>query len=415
MDLLSIAERLALIAALAIFLGLAFEDMYKRDEHSLPGGIRTFPMLALAGAVLYLVEPHHVLAYVAGLLVLGAWLYPYLSAARPSFIVPICHLASYALGPLALTQSPWVAVATTVVMVLLMTGREPIHRLVAVVPADEVRTAGEFLVLVGIVLPLAPNQPLIPGIPLTPFQAWLALVAVSATAYATYLVQRYVPSRNSVLMPAVMGGFYSSTAITLVLAKRLKDGGAAATDLSAGIVGATAVMYIRIWIIVALFNLTLSLRLLPPLLGLFACGGGLAIWQWTRKRAGGAPDEISAKNPLQLMSAVVFAVSYVVISVLSNWVKTSFGAAGIMVLALAVGLTDIAPFVTSLAQGGAVNLAPGFIVAAILTAASSNNLLKAAYALAFGGRAAALAPAAMLGGLAFLGFAVAAGYGWYGR
>jgi uncharacterized membrane protein (DUF4010 family) len=414
MSLLFIAERLALVTALAVFLGLAFEDMYKRDEHGLPGGIRTFPMLALVGAALYLADPSRALAYVAGLLVLGAWLYPYLSAARPSFIVPICHLASYAMGPIGLTQSPWVAVSMTVVTVLLMTGRTQIHRAVEFVPPEEVRTAGEFLVLVGIILPLVPNEPVIPDIPLTPFQAWLALVAVSATAYITYLVQRYVPSRNTVLLPAVMGGFYSSTAITLVLAKRLRESGPGASDLAAGIVGATAVMYVRIGIIVALFDPALAMRLLPSLAGLFVCGGALAIWGWTRKRAGQASAGLSASNPLQLTAAIIFGVSYVVISVLSTWVKTSFGAAGIIVLALAVGLTDIAPFVTSLAQGGATNLAQGIVVAAILTAASSNNLLKAVYALAFGGRAAALAPAAMLTGLAALGFVIAAAYGWQG-
>jgi uncharacterized membrane protein (DUF4010 family) len=414
MTLLFIAERLALVTALAVFLGLAFEDMYKRDEHSLPGGIRTFPMLALAGSALYLAEPGRGLAYVAGLLVLGAWLHPYLSAARPSFIVPICHLASYAIGPIALTQSPWVAVSMTVVTVLLMTGRTQIHRMVEVVPAEEVRTAGEFLVLVGIILPLVPNEPVIPQVPLTPFQAWLALVAVSATAYVTYLVQRYVPSRNSVLLPAVMGGFYSSTAITLVLARRLRECGPGASDLSAGIVGATAVMYVRIGVIVALFDPALAMRLLPALAGLFVCGGALAVWGWARKRTAETPPDIGAKNPLQLTAATVFGVSYVAISVISAWVKTSFGAAGIIVLALAVGLTDIAPFVTSLAQGGATNLAPDIVTAAILTAASSNNVLKAVYALAFGGRAAALVPAALLTALAALGFVIAAAYGWHG-
>ena len=132
------------------------------------------------------------------------------------------------------------------------------------------------------------------------------------------------------------------------------------------------------------------------------------------KTDGRARRQISAKNPLQLTAAIIFAVSYVAITVISTWVKTSFGAAGIIVLALAVGLTDIAPFVTSLAQGGETNLAQGVVIAAILTAASSNNLLKAVYALVFGGRAAALAPAAMLAGLAALGFVAAAAYGWQG-
>lgn len=414
MSLTFIAERLALVIGLAVFLGLAFEEMYKRDEQGLPGGIRTFPILALVGTALHLTDNTNHYAYVVGLLVVGAWLFPYLLATRPSFIVPVCHLTAYVLGPVALMQSPWVAVAVTVMTVLFMTGRSQIHRLAQIVPADEVLTAGEFLVLVAIILPLAPNQPLIPDIPLTPFQALLAVVAVSGTAYITYLVQRYVPSRETVLLPAVMGGFYSSTAITIVLAKRLKEAGPAAMDLSAGIVGATAVMYIRIGVIVVLFDRALAVALVPPLAGLFVCGGALAVWHWGRKRAHGTSNDLAARNPLQMTAAIVFAVSYVLISVITNWVKGSFGAAGVILLALAVGLTDITPFVTSLAQGGTANLPHGFVIAAILTAASSNNLLKAAYTVAFGGRDAALAPAAMLGGLAMVGFAIAAAYGWHG-
>jgi len=47
---IKLAERLALLVALDLFLGLAFEDIYKRDEPAIPGGIRTFPLVGLAGA-----------------------------------------------------------------------------------------------------------------------------------------------------------------------------------------------------------------------------------------------------------------------------------------------------------------------------------------------------------------------------
>ena len=72
---IELAKRLALLLVLAFFLGLAFEEIYKRDEPTIPGGIRTFPLVGLAGAMLYLVEPHWSLAFVAGLLALAAWLY----------------------------------------------------------------------------------------------------------------------------------------------------------------------------------------------------------------------------------------------------------------------------------------------------------------------------------------------------
>ena len=38
-----------LLFALSFFLGLAFEDFFARTGTRRPGGIRTFPLLALAG------------------------------------------------------------------------------------------------------------------------------------------------------------------------------------------------------------------------------------------------------------------------------------------------------------------------------------------------------------------------------
>ena len=68
---LELAGRLALAVGLAVFMGLAFEEAYKTEERSSPGGIRTFPMLAMCGATLYLIEPAHALAFIAGLFGLG--------------------------------------------------------------------------------------------------------------------------------------------------------------------------------------------------------------------------------------------------------------------------------------------------------------------------------------------------------
>jgi hypothetical protein len=72
---LELAGRLALALGLAAFIGLAFEEVYKREERSAPGGVRTFPMLALSGAMLYLIEPHQALAFVVGLIALAVWLH----------------------------------------------------------------------------------------------------------------------------------------------------------------------------------------------------------------------------------------------------------------------------------------------------------------------------------------------------
>ena len=89
--------------------------------------------------------------------------------------------------------------------------------------------------------------------------------------------------------------------------------------------------------------------------------------------------------------------------------RGAFGESGILALSAVVGLTDIDPFVLNIAQGGIGGMSVASLCAAVLIAASSNNVAKAAYAVGFGG-AAARRPAVMLLALAGLGVIAAAIY-----
>ena len=97
-------------------------------------------MLTMCGAALYLIEPAHALAFVAGLFGLAAWLYAHIRTSpprdheAPSFMIPASNLLAYVLGPIALIEPPWVAVALTVTAVLLLGWRERLHRLIHVIP-----------------------------------------------------------------------------------------------------------------------------------------------------------------------------------------------------------------------------------------------------------------------------------------
>jgi uncharacterized membrane protein (DUF4010 family) len=412
---LILAGRLLLALSLAVFIGLAFEEAYKREDRSSPGGIRTFPMLAIAGAMLYLIEPQHALAFVVGLFAIALWLYAYLRDApsgpnATSFMIPASSLLAYLLGPVALTQPPWVAVAVSVSAVILLGRREQLHRLIVAVPQDELLTAGEFLVLVGIVLPLVPDEPVTTATPLTPFKVWLAVVAICALSYLSYLLQKYVRLRDASLLPAVLGGLYSSTATTIVLAKRQWEAGEARPDLSAAILAATTVMYARLGVVIAVFDTHLALALAPALVLLFAVGAAASAYEWRRTTERASANLIvPAANPLQVTTAVVFAAILVVVSVVTAWTRATFGRVGILVLAAIVGVTDIDPFVVNIAQGGVTGLSVVTLSAAVLTAASSNNIAKAAYALGFGG-IQSRRPAALLVMLALAGYTAAAAY-----
>ena len=152
---------------------------------------------------------------------------------------------------------------------------------------------------------------------------------------------------------------------------------------------------------------------LAPALGtLFALGAAMAAYEWRRiaERQDNVNLSVPAMNPLQIPTAIIFAVVFVVISVLSEWIRTTFGQTGLLVLAALVGVTDIDPFVINIAQGGVMGLSVTALFAAILIAASSNNIAKAFYALGFGGVESSRRPAFMLFVLAILGFTAAAVY-----
>jgi len=369
--------------------------------------------------LLYRLDTQHLLPLSIGLLVLGAWLTCYYwrhveeidPEGRPNvgLMVPICNVLAYLLGPVALAEPPWMAIGVTVVAVLLLTSRERLHGLARRIETGEFTTAGKFLILTGLILPFLPNEPVTRLTEITPHQVWLAVLAVTTVSYASYLLQRYLAPTGAGLWVAVLGGLYSSTATTVILARRAGAAPATLRQAQTGIILATSVMYVRVLIIIAMFDLPLARALMLPLLGLALLGLALAgLWY----RIGATPPAAEGEaaipaNPLELSAAFIFAALFVAISLVATWARSEFGQTGLFGLAAIVGFADIDPFVLSIAAGGAAPLSRGAGAAAILVAASSNNVLKAAYALAFAGGRAAAAPAAVLTLLA-LGSAAAA-------
>jgi uncharacterized membrane protein (DUF4010 family) len=411
-------ENFALLLGLSFFFGLAFEEYFGPVSNKVPGGVRTFPLLALTGAMLYLLDPAHAIAFSAGLLGLGAWLFAYYrsclaettspDSTKAGLVAPISNVLAYLLGPVVLAEAHWLAVGITVSAVLFLHARDPLHELARKIPAHEITSLGKFLVLIGVILPILPDHPLTSFTTITPYQVWLAVVVVSTLSYGSYLAQRLLSPERGVLLTAVLGGLYSSTATTVALARRMRDDPEARGEFQAGVILASACMFLRLLILFAVFNLSLARGLVASLLMLFFVGLGVAgLWFWYAPPATSRPHAALSLNPLELGAALLFATMFVVLSLASSWIKRGFGQTGLYWLASIVGLTDIDPFVLSLAQGGVEDLPLHAIMVAVLIAASSNNLLKACYAVAFAGWQASLPIVGALGLLAALGFGFA--------
>jgi uncharacterized membrane protein (DUF4010 family) len=408
----------ALLLGLSFFLGLAFEDFFSHAKTKRPGGIRTFPMLSVAGGILYLLDHEHFIPFTAGLLLLGLWLAIYYrihiqeadEEGEPNvgLVVLVVNVQAYLLGAIALALPYWLAVGTTVTTVLLLASRERLHEFARRIEMREIITAGEFLILTGIILPLLPAEPVTSLTTITPRQVWLALVVVCGISYGSYLAQHYWRPAAAGLWTAALGGLYSSTATTIVLARRAKAKGTMQGQEAAGITLATGLMYLRLLVVIGVFNLDLAKHLVIALVALFLLSSlicALQLW-WSGRQS--SPEPVSpARNPLELGPAALFAALFVVTSLLSSWATARFGITGVYSLAAIVGITDIDPFVLNLAQGAAAGVPNAAIAPAILIAASSNNILKAGYAAAFSGGRLAVPGVIALTVLAVAGLAIA--------
>lgn len=409
-------QNLLLLLGLSFFLGLAYEDLYGRSQFHHPGGVRTFPMLSMSGVCLYLLEPQYGLVFAAGLVVLGLWLLAYYQnqlrySARTEesaggLVALTCNLLAYLLGPITVLESSWFAIGLTVSSVLFLGARDRLHDIARQVPTDEITATGKFLILTGIILPLLPDTPVTTFTPLTPYQVWLAVVVVSGISYASYLIQRYKSGHGGIWLTAVLGGIYSSTITTVVLARHALQNRINPEMFHFSVILSTSMVYIRLLVIILVFNITLAKHLAVTLISLFLVSLFLSLILYARSAQSKTDDEkviVTQKNPLELAAALIFATLFVLISLASAWAKKNFGDVGLYTLAGIIGVSDISPFVVSLAQDSVYGLNPKVVSASILIAASSNNLLKAVYTVIFAGWRKSIIPVCLLVFLAIIG------------
>ena len=381
------AFKIVLVLFLSFLLGLEHEEHRPQKSYAF-GGIRTFPQLGLFGYILATLAAPSVLLLAAGLLVAGVFLtISYLHKLKrdpeAGITTEISGLGTVLLGALVQHDRLWLAATVVVAALLLLELKTGLESMARRIDPAEIITFTKFLLLSAVILPIVPNQPLTP-FAINPFKTWLVVVAVSAISYASYVLQRLTKGKGGILLSAFLGGAYSSTVTTVVLAKRAAKEErphlfAGATLLASG------VFYLRLILLLAFFSLPLT-RLLAP--GFFILGvtATVAGWLWSRFPDVGNQKierEWTSSNPLELRAAFTFALIFVAMLVATHLTVTYLGAGGVYTLGAMMGLTDITPYVLGLAHG--LNNPTALTVAAggIIVSAASNNLVKGGYAYFF--------------------------------
>jgi len=335
--------------------------------------VRTFTLLGLVSGLAGLIGSEGqalaagaIIAGAAGVLTVGYAHRPDLSQ-KPDATTPAAAIGTLGLGFVAGFGNPALAIAGATIITLLLALREETHHFIERLDEDDVKALARYAVIAGAVLPFLPNGHFGPLGAWNPQKLWLVVVLVTGFSFLGYVANRIFGERHGTIATAIIGGAYSSTAVTQSLAQRLgseERGGAEPT----GIAFATAVMYLRVPVLVAVLATRvfapISLIILPALATAWAAG----FWLYRKapRHAGPAPPG----NPIRLLPALGFVVFVAIAAVAAKWAQGSFGQSGIAVLLLIIGSMDVDVAIVTL--GG---LAPAAISPLLAAMAISGTII----------------------------------------
>jgi uncharacterized membrane protein (DUF4010 family) len=395
--------------ALALFSGLliGLEREHSRAQQGKQGrfigGIRTFPIFALVGAVAASLEP-----------ALGVW--PFVIAAggtlalaliglkseepetteRTSFTTEGAFLLSFMLGALSGTrhvvgntsQKIFVVASLSVIATLLLSAKPFLHAFSSRISRDDVIATVKFLMVAVVVLPLLPDEPHGPYGVLNPYRLGVMVTLISGVSFVGYAASRWLGPGRGLLLTGLVGGLASSTAVTLSASQRARATPELAEASALSICAASVVMSIRVMVLAAAINTDLLARLAWPFVAMALAGAAFSalLYLRTRKaRTRGEGPELT--NPFELSSALKFTAVIVAVMLVSRWTQAEFGSVALYLAALLAGLADVDAITVSMASMiGKGEVTATIATGAVFAAVAANTVTKGVMAWVIGGR-----------------------------
>lgn len=364
----------------------------ERPEGGRVAGLRTFSLFGLLGGVaaflsrIYGVGALAAISLVAGGLVVMSLIVSRRQSSDRSITTEIAIVLTFALGVIAGYGEHQVAVASAVIVTVLLGLKPSLHRWLETLERKEMLAAFRLLVMSLVILPVLPDRGFGPWEALNPYTIWLMVVLISAMSFGGYLAVKWAGPRRGLLVTGFLGGMTSSTAISVAMAK-LSQGTKALEPVSAAaaLAGST-VMYGRILGVCAVFSPTLAWRLALPLGVMTAASLVVLAAIWPRKPVGAVQSANGEVEPFDLKVPLRFGAVLAVVMLASAALRAWIGDAGLLAVSALAGLTDVdAPTLTAanMVTGG---MDPAVGVLAVLAAVAVNVVAKFVIILWLGGK-----------------------------
>ena len=273
-------------------------------------GVRTFAVFSLVGYVSALVgEQIPFLGPVALGGVIALVVAMYIRAAQFGFGITTeaAGVCTCLLGMLCRHNTQAAGVLALLLTVLLASKRFT-HDMVRKMRRVELTDTLKFLVVILIVLPLLPREPIDPYGVVNPYKIGFLVVLISGISFVGYFLTRILGARRGLGLTGVLGGLTSSTAVTAAMAAEARQRPGLGAICAFSTVAANAAMFLRVLVVVAVLDRALALRLAWGIgtMTLVATVASVVLWLRASRRGGDgdASTEVPLKNPFSVWPAV---------------------------------------------------------------------------------------------------------------
>jgi len=304
------------ILALALGAVLGFERQYTKKQELL--GLRTFSLVSLLGAIsTYLSETFFgnfwfTFILLAFVLIVSIYYFKKHKGAKIGWTTGTAFILSFAIGVMVGLGLFYEATFLTLIIAIILFSREKLHTFIAHLTKKEVSDSLAFMILLGVIYPLFPENIFIKGIEIPIHSIWYLVVLISAINFVVFLASRHLKFKHKLQVLSFLSGFVASTALCFSLSKLYKKNKHALNQVITGFNFSVLSMFVRSFGIVLLV-LPFAVELWFPLISIILIVIISSFFFPIRKKE---KVKTHVSSPFNVVEAVKFGVAILVLYIL---------------------------------------------------------------------------------------------------
>ena len=216
---------------------------------------------------------------------------------------------------------------------------------------------------------------------INPFSTWLIVAIITGVDFAGYILERTIGRNHGAILTSLIGGFVSSTATTQSLALQSKKSKQTNALVAAALL-ATLSSFFSTTLILLPINALFVARIVPTLGILiisFTVGAILFLKLSSKEKKVKEEKKKANKTIFSLKPALIFALLYFSIKLISKISIALFGETGFLATAAIAGFTGIDATSITIAELSRSTISPFIAVLAFLIVNSVNLIAKTFY------------------------------------